>query len=393
MAVSRLKTWSDGEVLEASDLNAEFNNILDNGQDVGSPRTKAFEMAGWHLYLDSDKDTYWRANTDDQADLYVGGTLRLQVTASGIDCRSQNLLNVSDPTAAQHGASKAYVDGQAQGQGQYAADTGAANAYAIAPTPAITAYAAGLAYVVIPANNNTGASTLNVNAVGTRNIFYNGAALAGGEIQANVPMMVLDDGTQFNIIGSGFALPFSDANPMVVGSADATKKVRMEVDGLTTATTRVLTMPDADVDLQYARAASDSAAGALEIAVQSEVEAASSNTLAVPPGRMQYHPGMAKFWLKWPTSGTTITASYNVTSVTNTGVGKETVVIDTDFSSANWCPQGAATTNNSSDATAGRYVSFASQAAGSIALVIVSGTGPEAFADTTNCFVCGFGDQ
>jgi hypothetical protein len=35
----------------------------------------------------------------------------------------------------------------------------------------------------------------------------------------------------------------------VVGSSDATKKVRFEVDGLTTATTRVLTVPDADATL------------------------------------------------------------------------------------------------------------------------------------------------
>ena len=40
--------------------------------------------------------------------------------------------------------------------------------------------------------------------------------------------------------------PFSDADAMVVGSSDPTKKLRFEVDGLTTATTRVLTVPDAD---------------------------------------------------------------------------------------------------------------------------------------------------
>lgn len=42
---------------------------------------------------------------------------------------------------------------------------------------------------------------------------------------------------------------FIDSTPIVKGSADATKQVRMEVDGLTTATTRVLTVPDADMTL------------------------------------------------------------------------------------------------------------------------------------------------
>ncbi len=43
--------------------------------------------------------------------------------------------------------------------------------------------------------------------------------------------------------------PVIDTNPIAVGSADGTKKVRLEVDGLTTATTRVITVPDFDMQL------------------------------------------------------------------------------------------------------------------------------------------------
>lgn len=42
---------------------------------------------------------------------------------------------------------------------------------------------------------------------------------------------------------------FLDSEFRVTGSADATKKVAIEVDGLTTATTRTITMPDANVNL------------------------------------------------------------------------------------------------------------------------------------------------
>jgi hypothetical protein len=42
---------------------------------------------------------------------------------------------------------------------------------------------------------------------------------------------------------------FDDANPVVKGSADATKQVRFEVDGLSTGTTRVLTVPNEDLTL------------------------------------------------------------------------------------------------------------------------------------------------
>lgn len=45
------------------------------------------------------------------------------------------------------------------------------------------------------------------------------------------------------------AAAFSDSNAIVKGSVDDTKRVRMEVDGLTTGATRVLTVPDADLTL------------------------------------------------------------------------------------------------------------------------------------------------
>ena len=41
----------------------------------------------------------------------------------------------------------------------------------------------------------------------------------------------------------------ADTYPIVSGSADKTKKVRLEADGLTTATTRVVTVPDRDVTI------------------------------------------------------------------------------------------------------------------------------------------------
>ena len=48
-------------------------------------------------------------------------------------------------------------------------------------------------------------------------------------------------------IGSGASLPVVDTTSIVEGSADNTKEIRFEVDGLTTGTVRVLTPPDADI--------------------------------------------------------------------------------------------------------------------------------------------------
>lgn len=47
--------------------------------------------------------------------------------------------------------------------------------------------------------------------------------------------------------GGGSSLPVADTTSIVEGSADATKELRIEVDGLTTATTRVWTAQDADL--------------------------------------------------------------------------------------------------------------------------------------------------
>jgi hypothetical protein len=69
-------------------------------------------------------------------------------------------------------------------------------------TPAITAYVSGQMFILKPANTNTGATTLNVNNLGAKNVFKNGAACIGGELAQNVPALVEYDGTQFNIVGT-----------------------------------------------------------------------------------------------------------------------------------------------------------------------------------------------
>jgi len=75
-------------------------------------------------------------------------------------------------------------------------------------------------------------------------------------------------------------------------------------------------------------------ASGLAAATQAEMEAASSNTVAATPSNTQYHPGVAKCWLVTAGAGSpSITASRNITSITDDGVGLLTVTIATDFSS------------------------------------------------------------
>ena len=74
MSLARVKTWSAGEVLTASDLNAEFNNILNNPVSLISPLTAALDLNGVELILDGDADTSITADTDDQVDFRIGGS-------------------------------------------------------------------------------------------------------------------------------------------------------------------------------------------------------------------------------------------------------------------------------------------------------------------------------
>lgn len=81
-------------------------------------------------------------------------------------------------------------------------DTGAANAYAIAPAPVITAYAAGQIFLLKPANTSTAnASTMNVNALGTKNIkTIDGADPAIGMISSSAVHMFVYDGTNMILL-------------------------------------------------------------------------------------------------------------------------------------------------------------------------------------------------
>jgi len=101
----------------------------------------------------------------------------------------------------------AHTDGVNAGQIQdgglifQASDTGSANTYAIALTPAVTAYVAGQVFHFKAANASSGASTLNVNALGAKNIKKkNDQDIAAGDIEQNAIVSVIYDGTSFQML-------------------------------------------------------------------------------------------------------------------------------------------------------------------------------------------------
>ena len=74
-------------------------------------------------------------------------------------------------------------------------------------SPALTAYANGQIFTLIPANTNTGAVTININGLGAKSITKNGStALVAGDLVAGVTYSLQYDGTRFQrIAGSDYA--------------------------------------------------------------------------------------------------------------------------------------------------------------------------------------------
>ena len=81
-----------------------------------------------------------------------------------------------------------------------ASDTGAANAYVVALTPAATAYTAGMVVRFIATNANTSTSTINVNTLGAKTIHTRaGGNLAANDILAGQLVELVYDGTYFQM--------------------------------------------------------------------------------------------------------------------------------------------------------------------------------------------------
>lgn len=77
--------------------------------------------------------------------------------------------------------------------------------YTVAPVPAFltsaSAYQFGRIYAFKVPHTNTGAATLNVNGLGSKNITKNGTvALAAGDLVVNQLVLVMYDGTQFQLL-------------------------------------------------------------------------------------------------------------------------------------------------------------------------------------------------
>lgn len=114
-------------------------------------------------------------------------------------------------------------------------------------SPTLTAYANGQVFYFVAAGTNTGATTINIDSLGAKSIYAEGAACVGGEIVSGKVYLIRYNGTQFDLLSiTDSQLTIPDTTPIVKGATDATKKLRLEVDGQTTGQTRVVASQDRD---------------------------------------------------------------------------------------------------------------------------------------------------
>jgi hypothetical protein len=126
---------------------------------------------------------------------------------------------------------------------------------------------------------------------------------------------------------------------------------------------------------------------AAQAAVQADLETGTSTTLAVTPGTAHFHPSSVKFWVKWGVT-TTISVSYNTTSITDTGAGDWTVNIGNDFSSANWAA--LYTAQSGTTAPAAIFPTTGTMAAGTVRCFTCDGSAVKG--DDVNNHCAGLGD-
>jgi hypothetical protein len=88
------------------------------------------------------------------------------------------------------------VNEASKGQAKVLSSVAGTNTITGTMSPDLDAYTAGMTVVFTPANNNTGATTLNIDSLGALDVFrYGGQALEAGDLVAGTPAyLILDSG-------------------------------------------------------------------------------------------------------------------------------------------------------------------------------------------------------
>jgi hypothetical protein len=233
------------------------------------------------------------------------------------------------------------------------------NTITLAASRTMTAYAQGDLFTFKAGGTNTGATTLNVDSLGAKNVYYQGAALTGGEITNGQIVTVVYDGTQFQLINPA---PYTGTQTLVA--------YKQDTDGYNTTTgTNTIALGASQVVTAYAQGdlytfkAGGTNTGATTLNVDAlGAKNVFANGAACVGGEIingeiytvvydgtQFrllNPStyLSRAWINFNGTGTVaVRGSGNVTSLTDNGTGDYTVNFTTAMPDANFAVN--ATTN------------------------------------------------
>jgi hypothetical protein len=131
-------------------------------------------------------------------------------------------------------------------------------------------------------------------------------------------------------------------------------------------------------------------------ATQADMEAGTATNKYATPQGVNWHPGVAKAWVIAGVTGN-ILASWNITSLTDTGTGILGITIATDFSSVNYCVNVSVEATATTWAVANTrecHIRNATLAAGTVSVDCVDNTATTSLVkDPTTWHVVMYGDQ
>jgi len=269
-----------------------------------------------------------------QADLQLGNNKLVQVQEGTTTTDAPNIGQIQD------------------GAFSYSAtDTGVADAYVVSLLPSVTSYTAGLTLSFIASNANTGASTLQVDAVVPGlPIEWQGIALVSGSILAGDMVTVRCDGTAFQMIDSPQVLPveYGGTGTTALGTA-AYEDVGTAIGNVTQLIDDGggnATMPAVNAELLTNTIAGQTVENVVDPATdliafyddsalanrQTIVQTLIDEVLAqVPPTDPDQ---LAQAWVVFTGSTATIRASFNVSGVVRNAAGDYTITFTAPFATA-----------------------------------------------------------
>ena len=360
MAISRVTTWASGQTLTASALNAEFNNIINNGTSLWSPATASVSMGGYALVLDAAGVSSVQSSGS-SGFLYTAGDKSGSASTTG---SSFNIAaaTFTDTGTAGSGTATAWVANGLQRPTVAASNTSvtttdAATLY-IANAPAagtnqtltnswacwvddgavrldLTTSKASAASAVcralyLPAATSTISGSTNI----TTATGYNFIEVAQPTMSAGTALTITNAATLY-IADQPAA---SGAGPAAITNAYAlwvdNGRARFDGDVVMAGTlscAAIETSASIDANLNMTLAGTLTMDGTNNAIIP----AAAPST---PVAHGLYRDNICKGWANVSVSGgtPTLNADYNVTSITDTGVGLLTVTWETDFSSTNY---------------------------------------------------------